>query len=162
MWEVTERTVVEAPPEEVWAVVTDVSGHTDLAGSGEIRALRLVGPVGVGATWEADIVVPGLDEPFVSRSEVVVFDEPSEFSWTSVPRPIIPGEPRSTPSIRWWFQLAPGEEGGTTVEHRVLVTPPELGAAEMVEFFEETNRVESIRAGMRITLERLKDSVERD
>ena len=161
MWEVTERIVVGAPPEQVWAVVTDVSGHAELAGSGEIRALRLARRVGLGATWEADIEVPGLDEPFVSRSEVVVFDEPSEFSWTSVPRPIVPGEPRSTPGIRWWFDLAPAEEGGTGVEHRVLVTPPEVGAEEMAEFFEETNRVEGIRAGMQVTLERLKALVER-
>jgi hypothetical protein len=161
MWEVTEQIVVGAPPEQVWAVVTDVSGHAELAGSGEIRTLRLAGPVGLGVTWEADIAVPGLDEPFVSRSEVVVFDEPSEFSWTSVPRPVIPGEPRSIPGVRWWFRLAPAEEGRTAIDHRVLVTPPGVGAEEMAEFFEETNCVESIRAGMRVTLERLKASVER-
>lgn len=160
MWEVTERIVVAAPREKVWAVVTDVSGHAELAGSGEIRALRLSGGVGLGATWEADIAVPGL-EPFVSRSEVVVFDEPAEFSWTSVPRPIVPGEPRSTPGVRWWFGLAPADEGGTAVEHRVLISLPEVAAEEMEEFFEETNRVEGIRAGMRVTLERLKASVER-
>jgi len=160
MWEVTERIVIGAPREKVWAVVTDVSGHAELAGSGEIRGLRLSGRVGLGAAWEADIAVPGL-EPFVSRSEVVVFDEPSEFSWTSVPRPIVPGEPRSTPGVRWWFDLAPTEDAGTAVEHRVLVTPPEVAAEEMAEFFEETNRVEGIRAGMRVTVERLKASVER-
>ena len=160
MWEVTERIVVGAPREEVWAVVTDVSGHAELAGSGEIRALRLSGRVGPGASWEADIAVPGL-EPFVSRSEVVVFDEPAEFSWTSVPRPIVPGEPRSTPEVRWWFDLRSAEHGGTAVDHRVLIAPPAVGAEEMVEFFEETNRVESIRAGMRVTLERLKAAVER-
>lgn len=161
MWEITERIVVAAPREKVWAVVTDVSGHAELAGSGEIRALRLSGRVGLGATWEADIAVPGL-EPFVSRSEVVVFDEPAEFSWTSVPRPIVADEPRSTPGVRWWFDLAPADQGGTAVEHRVLISPPEVAAEEMAEFFEETKRVESIRAGMRVTLERLKTSVERD
>lgn len=160
MWEVTERILVEASPEPVWAVVTDVSGHAELAGSGEIRALRLAGPVGLGTTWEADIEVPGLDAPFVARSEVVVFDQSSEFSWTSVPRPIIAGEPRSTPGVRWWFVLASVDGGGTAVEHRVLVTPPEVGAEKMAKFFEETNRVGSIRAGMRVTLERLKASVE--
>ncbi|HVM55714.1 MAG TPA: SRPBCC family protein [Acidimicrobiales bacterium] len=160
MWEVTERIVVGAPQATVWAVVTDVPGHAELAGSGEIQALRLTGPVGPGATWEADIAVPGL-EPFVSRSEVVVFDEPTEFSWTSVPRSIVPGEPRSTPGVRWWFALAPADDGGTAVEHRVLVTTPEIGAEEMVEFFEETNRVDGIRAGMQVTLQRLKAAVER-
>jgi hypothetical protein len=160
MWEVIERIEVGAPQERVWSVVTDVSRHAELAGSGEIHALRLSGRVAIGATWEADIAVPGL-EPFVSRSEIVVFDEPTEFSWTSVPRSIIPGEPRSTPGVRWWFVLAAAGDGGTAVEHRVVVTTPEIGAEEMVEFFEETNRVDSIRAGMRVTLERLKASVER-
>ena len=40
MWEVTERMVVGTPPDRVWGVVTDVSRHADLAGSGELRALR--------------------------------------------------------------------------------------------------------------------------
>lgn len=159
MWEVAEHTTVAAAQQQVWRLVTDVARHAELAGSNEILALRLGGPVGLGATWEADIAVPGLD-PFVSRSEVVTFDEPSEFSWTSVPRSIIPGEPRSTPGVRWWFVLAPAAQGGTEVEHRVVVTEPELGAEEMVEFFEETNRVEGIRAGMQLTLERLQAAIE--
>jgi hypothetical protein len=82
-------------------------------------------------------------------------DEPCEFSWTSVPRPVVPGEQRSTPGVRWWFVLEAPEDGGTAVEHRVLVTPPEIGAQEMAELFDETNRAESIRPGMQVTLELL-------
>lgn len=160
MWEVAERIVVGAPPERVWAIVTDVAGHAELAGSGEIRELRLTGPVGLGATWEADIGVPGLDEPFVAHSEVVVFNEPSEFAWTSRPPPLVPGDPRSVPMVRWSFHLTPVESGGTTVENRVVVTPPEVGAEEMVEFFATTDRVGSIRAGIRETLRRVKAAAE--
>lgn len=161
MWEVTEEIVVRASPERVWAIVTDVAGHPQLAGSDEIRALRLAGPVALGATWEADIAVPGVDESFVAKSEVVVFDEPSAFGWTSVPPPLIPDEPRSVPGVRWDFRLAPAEQGATVVEHRVVVTPPEVGADDLAEFFETTNRVGSIRAGMQVTLQRLKALAER-
>lgn len=160
MWEGVERIVVAAEPYQVWEVVTDVAGHAALAGSGEIQELRISGAVRLGTTWEADIAVPGLDEGFVSRSEVVSFDPPVEFSWTSVPRPVIPGDPRSIPGVRWWFRLEDDGEARTVVEHSFRVTPPDIGAADLAEFFEETNRVETIRAGMRVTLERLKATVE--
>ncbi|HUF83225.1 MAG TPA: SRPBCC family protein [Acidimicrobiia bacterium] len=155
MWEGTERALVAAPPDRVWAVITDVGGHADLAGSGEIGAVRLHAPVAFGSTWEADIRVPGLDEPFVSRSEVVVFNAPTEFAWTSEPRPIVPGDPRSVPEVTWWFRLAAGADG-TTVEHTFRVVEPEVAADQLTEFFERTNRVESLRAGMRPTLENIK------
>lgn len=41
-----------------------------------------------------------------------------------------------------------------------MVTPPEVGAEEMVEFFATTDRVGSIRAGIRETLRRVKAAAE--
>lgn len=158
MWEVSEHLVVGASPEKVWGVVTDVARHPELAGSGEIHALRVTEKVGLGSVWEADIDVRGLGT-FVSRSKVLEFSEGSAFSWTSEPPPIVEGEPRSAPGIRWWFRLHPGENGGTAIEHSVVITTPEVGAEEMTEFFEQTDRVGSIRAGMRATLENLKAAV---
>jgi hypothetical protein len=159
MWEGSERLVVAATAEKVWAVVADVPGHADLAGSGEIGAIRLHGPVALGSTWEADIRVPGLDEPFVARSEVLVFDAPTEFSWSSEPPPLRTDDPRSVPHVTWWFRLA-ADEGGTVVEHAFRVVEPEVAADELAEFFDRTNRADSIRAGMRTTLEHIKARVE--
>ncbi len=154
MWEGSEEIVVRAPPEEVWAVVTDVGGHMQLAGSGEIAEIRLKGPVRLGSEWEADIRVPRLDEPFVALSTVLVYDPPREFSWSSVPPPLIDDEPDSAPTVTWWFRLWPHPEG-TLVKHVFRVVEPKVGAAELRDFFERTNRVQSIRAGMRKTLSNL-------
>lgn len=151
MWEGSEQVVVAASPEAVWAIIVDVARHAELAGSGEIAAVRLHGPVALGSTWEADIRVPKLDEPFVARSEVLVFDPPREFSWSSEPPPIIDGEPESVPQVTWWFRLSPHAEG-TLVDHAFRVVEPKVGAAELTDFFESTNRVASILAGMRQTL----------
>ena len=160
MWEGSERIVVTASPEAVWVIITDVARHPDLAGSGEIASIRLDGPVALGSRWEADIRVPGLDEPFVARSEVLVFDHPREFSWSSEPPPIVDGEPRSAPHVTWWFRLSPHAEG-TVVDHAFRVVEPQVGADELTEFFESTNRVDSILAGMRQTLTNLKAAAER-
>ena len=154
MWEGSERALVAASLETVWAVITDVGRHAELAGSGEIEAIRLHGPLALGSTWEADIRVPGLDEPFVSRSTVLVLDAPREFSWSSEPRPVVPGEPRSVPTVTWWFRLhADGDR--TTLDHSFRVVEPEVGADDLEEFFERTDRVVAIRAGMRTTLENI-------
>jgi hypothetical protein len=59
----------------------------------------------------------------------------------------------------WWFRLGAGE-GGTVVEHAFRVVEPEVAADELAEFFDRTNRVDSIRAGMRTTLEHIKARVE--
>ena len=157
MWEGSERAVIAASREKVWGVITDVGVHAKLAGSGEIEAIRLHGPVALGSTWEADIRVPGLDEPFVSRSTVLVFDALTEFSWSSEPRPVVPGEPRSVPMVTWWFRLS-ADGDRTTLDHSFRVVEPEVGADELEEFFERTDRVASIRAGMRTTLENIQVS----
>lgn len=159
MWEGSEEIVITASPEKVWAVVTDVTGHTKLAGSGEIASIRLDGPVDVGSTWEADIRVPRLDEPFVARSEVLVFDPPREFSWSSEPPPMVDGEPESVPHVTWWFRLWPLDDG-TLAKHAFRVVEPRVGAEELTNFFESTNRVDSIRKGMRQTLSNLKGACE--
>jgi uncharacterized protein YndB with AHSA1/START domain len=159
MWEGSEQVFVAASPETVWAIVTDVARHPALAGSGEIATIRLDGPVSLGSRWEADIRVPNLDEPFVARSEVLIFDPPIEFCWTSEPPPFIDGEPDSAPHVTWWFRLTP-QSGGTLVENAFRVVEPKVGAKELADFFESTNRVDSILAGVRGTLGNLKVAAE--
>ena len=51
-----EVATLKASPEAVFALVSDLSGHAELAGSGEVKSLRRIGdgPLGVGAKFEAD------------------------------------------------------------------------------------------------------------
>ena len=159
MWEQTENIKVAAPPERVWAILTDVQRHTDIAGSGEVRSVRMHGPLAVGSEWEADIGVPEVGEPFKSRSQVLVLDEPREFRWDSIP--LVRDDPHELPYVTWWFRLAyTGAE--TAVEHGCRVDPPKIAPDEFrTFFFERANRPPTLVAGMRTTLQNSKERAEK-
>jgi hypothetical protein len=158
MWEGSESIDVAAPVESVWAIVTDVERHVGLAGSGEVRSIRLEGALRVGTEWEADIGVPEVGEPFKSRSRVLVLDEPSEFRWSSIP--LVRDDPDERPLVTWWFLLQATSDG-CAVDHGCRVDAPKTGADEFKRFFiEQANRPPTILAGMQKTLENVKASAE--
>lgn len=163
MWEGSERIEIAAPPEAVWAIVTDVARHPEIAGSGEVRAIRMSGPVEAGATWEADeaIKVMGpLTNRFAAGSECVVFDPPREFSWKSYPPPLKKGNPESVSDVTWWFRLSPSG-GGTMLEHSFRVVEPRTGGLMLKAFALLTRRMPTIRKGIRRTLQNVKAAAER-
>lgn len=55
MWHASEQVTIAASPDAVWQVVADIEDHARLAGSGEIRAIRVAGPVAAGMVFEGDI-----------------------------------------------------------------------------------------------------------
>lgn len=158
MWEGTERIRVDARPEAVWAVVTDVARHPELAGSGEVLAIRMEGPLGVGSGWEADESIKMMGA-FKARSECLVFDPPREFAWKSVPPPIKKDRADSVPDVTWRFLLQ--EDGdGTVLEHSFRVVEPKSGGLMMKVFYLLTRRASTIRKGMRKTMQNVKAAVE--
>lgn len=114
-----EETTVQADPGAVFAIVSDLAGHAELAGSGEVKALRKVGdtPLGVGAKFEADeeITIMGRTTKMTAASEIVEYQAPTLVSWTSMPS--VPPKPKR---IQWWFRLTP-EDGRTRVVHECEV-----------------------------------------
>jgi uncharacterized protein YndB with AHSA1/START domain len=158
MWQATERIEIAAPPEQVWAIVTDVARHQELAGSGEIKTMRISGPIAEGATWEADEKIAAAPR-FTAHSTCVAFAPPTEFSWTSVPPPIVKGRPESVPDIRWRFRLVPSGNG-TVLEHEVRIVEPRVGASRLRVFYLLTRRWARIQAGMRHTLLNVKHAAE--
>jgi hypothetical protein len=153
MWEGTERIHIPAPPEIVWGIVSDVSRHAELAGSGEVKAIRLSGPIEVGATWEADESIRFVGS-FKARSECIVFDPRREFSWKSYPPPIKKDKADSVADVTWWFRLS--EEGdGIMLEHSFRVIEPKTGGMMMKMFYLLTRRASTIRKGMRRTLQNI-------
>ena len=158
MWQGAEQIDVAAPPELVWAIVTNVERHPDLAGSGEVRSIRMDGPLAVGTEWEAEIGVAKVGEPFMSRSLVISLDEPSEFAWTSIP--LVDDNPDERPLVTWSFVISPSGDG-CTVEHTCRVDAPKIGPDEFRVFFlEQLNRPPTILAGMRKTLDNVKTLAE--
>jgi len=157
-WEASESIRVEASPEDVWAIVADIEGHSALAGSGEVLAIRLSGPLAAGTTFEGDIRVDEFGS-FVSRCVVEDVTEPTRLAWVSYP-PLDDDEIDDHQiEVHWSFDLTPAD-GGTEVEHRFFVPPPKLGAEELAEFMERTDRITTVRAGMRQTLANLKRAAE--
>jgi hypothetical protein len=159
VWEVVEHAEIAAPPRLVWTIVSDVPLHVELAGSGEVRGIRIDGPVAVGTEFEGDVVVVDEVGAFVSRNRIDVVDEPTEFVWTSYP-PLDEGETEDHQiEVRWWFRLAPNWMG-TALEHGFRVAPPRAGADELAAFLARTDRLATVRRGMVATLANVKARAE--
>lgn len=158
MREHTERIDIAAAPEKIWDMISDVERHLELHGSGEIKALRVSGPMRAGATWEADERVRGAGS-FTARSECLELDPPRTFGWRSYPPPVRKGNPDSVGDVRWWFRLTP-RSGGTTLEHSVRIVEPKVGGMMYRIFYSVGGRWKAIRRGMRKTVENIKATAE--
>ena len=146
-----EQATVAAPPEAVFGIVSDLASHADLAGSGEVNAVRKIGdtPLGVGAKFEADeqIRAMGRTTKMTAESEIVEYDPPRLVSWTSMPS--VPPKPRR---IQWWFRLTP-TDGGTHVVHECEV---DFGTANILwKLPYAFIRGGAVKRGMRKTLANL-------
>jgi len=144
---------VNAPPERVWAIVGDLSGSPEWAGSGQVKTMSQTteGAAGVGTKYIAreKILVP-----FKAESEIVGYEPNQCIAWTS--RPV---GPKMSPH-RWAFILTP-EDGGTRLTHQVRAARasgfPRLMQATMVKL---SGGTEVIRRGMDATMAKVKARAE--
>lgn len=158
MWEATEDIDISAPPQRVWEVVADFRRHPALAGSREVNAIRFDGALEPGATFEGDITVGEVGN-FVSRNVVDTVDPPNRLVWRSYP-PLDEGEtPDHQIEVIWSFSISP-RGSGATVTHDFRVPRPKAGADELAAFFERTDRLSTVREGMRRTLENVRRAAE--
>jgi hypothetical protein len=152
-----EESIVKADPAEIFAVVSNLNQHAELAGSGEVKALRQVGddPLGVGARFEADeeITMMGRTTKMTATSQIVEYDPPNLVSWTSMPS--VPPKPRR---IQWWFRLAPAD-GGTRVMHECEVDFGR-GMNLLLRGPYALMRGGAVKRGMRTTLLNLRQKVD--
>ncbi len=102
--------VIAAPIEEVWALVSDPTRHPEIAGTGEVRAVQVVGggPVGLGTVFESQQNMRGAR--YVTANRVVLWEPPYRFAWRVGLR-VNPGVGQI-----YGFKLTP-EAGGTRVEN---------------------------------------------
>jgi len=158
VWQVVESASVAAPIGLVWNVVSDFERHPQLAGSGEVRDVRLHGPAAPGSRFDSDVAT-GEAGSFVSRNRIDVVDEPRELRWTSYP-PLDDDETEDHQiEVNWWFRLSPSWTG-TDIEHGFTVAPPRAGAEELAAFLERTDRIATVRRGMLVTLANVKECAE--
>ena len=153
----TEATI-DAAPKVLFDIVSDLSLHVELAGSGELKTVtqKPAGDVETGTRFLAEESVKladGSGMDVTADSVVVICDTPTTFSW--IVNPVLPDRLRR---VQWWFHFTP-EGDRTRVVHEVEIDFGDL-QDEMLkglrDNFEQV-RAPVIRAGMDRTLENLSE-----
>lgn len=163
MFAAKRETVIKASPEKIFAIVSDLTRHAELAGSKEVLKIRVLteGPVRAGTRFEAD---EDIREPkmmktaFVAQSEVTACDAPKRFAWYSTP----PMKPALR--VTWQYALEP-RDGGTRVAQSVKarMTSPLVQifmGVPMMPMYALT-RGKIVTRGMEQTLQNLKSAAEK-
>ena len=154
------ETTINAAPKTVFDIVSDLSLHVELAGSGELDKVTPSGPVGTVTHLLAEETVKladGSSMPVTADSVVVTFDPPNAISW--IVNPVLPDRLRR---VQWWFELYPDGDG-TRAVHEVEIDFGDL-QDEMLKGLRdnyEQVRAGVVRTGMAKTLENLKRMAER-
>ncbi|PDW03583.1 SRPBCC family protein [Candidatus Viridilinea mediisalina] len=106
--------VIAAPIESVWGVVSDPTRHPQLAGSGQVRSVEVLGdePLKVGSIFVAQQEIRGIH--YVSTNRMVIWEPPFRVAW----RVGTPFAPRGAQI--WMFSMLPDREG-TRVENGVVL-----------------------------------------
>ena len=157
MLDIVETITIAAPPAAVWALVTDVTRHPELAGPKSItKAIEFDGPVEVGKRWVAHEKTG--PRRFDAESEITEVDEPRQFAWVSLPP--MKEENRGTGGrVLWRYTLIP-DAAGTRVEHGAIALEPKKGATPLKVLYRVLNLPRRTSEAMRTTLERLKQTAE--
>jgi uncharacterized protein YndB with AHSA1/START domain len=102
---------VEAQPERVFAIVGDLRGSVEWAGSGHIRSIekKSDGPIGVGTRYRSS---EKITMSYRADTEITAYRPNELIQWISKPA----GE--RVPYHRWSFELTP-QDGGTLLTHEV-------------------------------------------
>jgi ligand-binding SRPBCC domain-containing protein len=146
-------TVVAAPPEEVYALVADVTRTPEF--SPEVTSCRWLdgtpGPA-VGARFEAVNRSPA-GKTWKNRPVVTVADPGREFAFTRT-------EPFAG-SLAWRYRFEPVADGTRVVESYEVQQPvSRLGWLVIEKVFRGGDRRAALNAGMRTTLERIRLAAE--
>jgi uncharacterized protein YndB with AHSA1/START domain len=145
--------VIAAPPAAVFAVVGDLGGSPQWAGSGHIRSITKVsdGPIGVGTQYRSS---EKITMSYRADTEITVYEPDSVVEWISKPV----GE--RVPYHHWSFRLEP-HSGGTRLIHSVRAARA-TGAMGWLQGlgFLFTRPKQTIPPGMDETLRRVKALVE--
>jgi uncharacterized protein YndB with AHSA1/START domain len=162
MFKARREAHIDAAPEQVFDVVSDLRRHPEIAGSGEVRTIRLTddAPLHVGSRWEADerIHMGRRDVDFVATSEMVEYDAPRRLSWTSMPPP--PVNKPEMRRIQWTYDITPDGSGSRVVE-TVEVEPKSAAIGLVMKPIYRVIRGGAVQRGMERTLDNIRLAAER-
>jgi uncharacterized protein YndB with AHSA1/START domain len=144
---ISESTTIDAPPDVVFAILTDPRQHSRIDGSGSVGSV-IAAPerlTAKGQTFTLRMKLFGV--PYLIRNRVVEFEAGRRIAW------------RHFTANRWRYELAPTADGGTTVTETFDTSRANKITDGVVRWakFPERNR-----EGIVGTLERLKKAAEKD
>ena len=108
---VSVERVIPAPPEEVFALLSDPSRHAEIDGSGNVVETRGEAPERLHLGSEFGMSMKYF-VPYAMKSRVIEYDENRRIAWQTVP--VTPGSGLIAGGRIWRYELEP-VDGGTLV-----------------------------------------------
>ncbi|HEX3708130.1 MAG TPA: SRPBCC family protein [Mycobacteriales bacterium] len=145
---------IEAPAEQIFAVLADPNRHTELDGTDMLRGVESGGPIsGVGDRFVMNMFFEHFGGPYRMDNHVVDFEPGRKIAWAPAAGDEKAGN-GSTPvgepvGHRWIFELAPEGPDATMVTESYDCTAAPESLQKVV------NGGEHWRAGMEATLVKL-------
>ncbi|MBA3528819.1 MAG: SRPBCC family protein [Propionibacteriaceae bacterium] len=155
--DLTESVHIDAPPEKVWLLVSDVAQHPRFAGPKSItKAIDFEGPLRVGARWIAHEKFG--PQKFDAPSEVTQLDLGHEFGWVSFP-PMKEANRGDGGRVLWRYVVEP-DNGGTRLIHSMRVLQPRKGAGVLKAMYKVLSLPKKQREGILTSLQNVKMAAE--
>jgi uncharacterized protein YndB with AHSA1/START domain len=154
-----ESITIDAPPELVWRLVSDISRHPEFAGPASItKAIEFDGQLVVGSRWIAhERFGP---QKFDAPSEITAIDPGRALEWVSFP-PMNDTNRGRGGKVQWGYILEPAGSS-TTLTHFMRVLEPRKGAGVLKAMYAVFGLPKKQRAGGLTTLNNIKTSAERE
>ncbi|MCW2636513.1 MAG: Polyketide cyclase / dehydrase and lipid transport [Blastococcus sp.] len=146
--QISESITIDAPPEVVFAILTDPRQHSRIDGSGSVGSV-LAAPARLtakGQTFTVRMKLFGV--PYLIRNRVVEFEADRLIAW------------RHFTANRWRYELTPSSSGGGTTVTETFDMSRANGVTTAV--VRGTKFPERNRAGIAGTLQRLRQAAEAD
>jgi uncharacterized protein YndB with AHSA1/START domain len=144
---ISASTIVEAPPATVFAILADPRQHSRIDGSGTVGSV-VDGPdrlTAEGDTFTVHMKMYGV--PYTMKNRVVELEPDQRIAW------------RHVGPHRWRYELAPTDDGGTTVTESFDYSRYGRAGGKVLDLLGIPERN---RRGIEQTLVRLKDAAESD
>ena len=152
-----ESIEIAAPPEVVWALITDIPRHAQFAGPKSItKVIDFDGPIEVGSRWVSHEKFG--PQKFDAPSEITAVEDGRRLEWESFP-PMKDENRGRGGKVVWGYELSPSGDG-TKLEHYMTVLEPRKGAGMLKAMYKVFSLPRKQVAGGRATLENIRMAAE--
>jgi len=156
--DISESVHVDAAPDLVWSLVSDINRHPQFAGPKSItKAIEFDGALVPGANWIAHEKFG--PQKFDAPSEITQVDPGHELVWVSFP-PMKDSDRGEGGRVFWSYTVEPDDQG-TQLTHSMQVLPPEKGAWMVKAMYAVLRLPTQQRRGIQTSLANIKTAAEK-